>query len=101
VGLSDEMRQHLLGDLEVGDHPVFHGADGDDTARRSTEHFLGVMSHRFHSARAHVDGHDRWLGNDRAFGFDEHKRVRRPKVNREIVREIAEVKDGSEQTQGK
>ena len=40
VRLADEVRQHLLGRVEVGDDAVAHRPDRGDVARRSPQHLL-------------------------------------------------------------
>ena len=40
VRLADEVRQHLLGRLEVGDDAVLHRPDRGDVAGRPAEHLL-------------------------------------------------------------
>lgn len=44
VNLLDEVLQHLLGHVEVGDHAVFHRANGGDVTRGTTQHLLGGMT---------------------------------------------------------
>ena len=41
---GDEVAQHRLGDLEVGDHAVAQRPDGLDVAGRAAEHFLGLAA---------------------------------------------------------
>jgi hypothetical protein len=41
----DELLEHLLGDREVGNHAVFHGADGFDVAGHLAQHGLGFLAH--------------------------------------------------------
>ncbi len=41
---ADELLEHLLGDGEVGDDAVFHGADGLDIARHPSKHLLGLAA---------------------------------------------------------
>ncbi len=60
----DEVAQHLLGDVEVGDDPVFERPDGGDGAGGAAQHALGVGAYRQHFSRAGVDGHHRGLGED-------------------------------------
>ena len=69
VRLADEVAQHRLGDLEVGDHAVLHRADGDDVAGRAAEHLLGLLADREHlvGAAAVLDHGDHGrLGQDDA-----------------------------------
>src|ERR1700693_102102 len=42
VDLLDEVPEHLLGDVEVGDDAVLQGPDRLDRARRAAEHPLGL-----------------------------------------------------------
>src|SRR5690606_18893793 len=43
---ADELLEHLLGNGKVGDHAVFHGADGLDVAGHATQHLLGFAADR-------------------------------------------------------
>ena len=61
VGLSNEMLEHLLGDLEVGDHAVLHRANGLDVARSLAQHFLGPGADRLDPVGDPVDSDDRRL----------------------------------------
>jgi hypothetical protein len=61
MDLLDEMAQHLLGDVEVRDHPVLQRADRADRPRRAAEHALGLEADRVHLAGALVDRDDRRL----------------------------------------
>jgi hypothetical protein len=45
VHLADEMLDHLLRHLEIGDHAVAQRADGLDVAGRAAEHQLGLVAH--------------------------------------------------------
>ena len=60
VRLLDEVGQHLLGDLEIGDDAVLHRFDRHDVARRPAEHLLGVPANGFDAAvdllMATIDG---------------------------------------------
>jgi hypothetical protein len=40
----DELLEHLLGDREVGNHTVFHGANGFDVAGHLAQHGLGFAT---------------------------------------------------------
>ena len=55
VHLLDEVPQHLLGDVEVGDDAVLEGADRRDRARRAPEHPLRLDADGVDVARALVD----------------------------------------------
>src|ERR687890_160658 len=59
VHLLDEVAEHLLRHVEVGDDAVLQRADGLDRARRAAEHPLGLDAHGMDLAGARVDGDDR------------------------------------------
>jgi hypothetical protein len=61
VHLLDEVAEHLLGDVEVGDDAVLERADRGDRARRAAEHPLRLDADRVHLAGALVDRDDRRL----------------------------------------
>src|SRR3954451_17566638 len=62
VHLLDEVAQHLLGDVEVGDHAVLERADRGDRPRRAAEHPLGLDADGVDLAGARVDRDHRRLG---------------------------------------
>jgi hypothetical protein len=41
VDLADEIAQHRLRDVEVGDHAILQGADGRNRSGRTPQHLLG------------------------------------------------------------
>src|SRR5262249_48472175 len=90
VRLLDEMIEHLLRDLEVGDDAVLHRPDRDDVAGRAAQHFLGVGADGLDAVGRRVDGDDRRLAHDDAFAAREDERVRRAEVDREVVRKDRE-----------
>src|SRR2546423_8797597 len=61
VSLLDEIGQHLFGDFEVRDDTVFHRLDGDDVARRASEHLFCFAADSHDFSAGLVDGHDRGL----------------------------------------
>ena len=79
--LLDEVVQHLLGDLEVGDDPVFHRLDGYDIAGRTAQHLFRLFAHGFHFAGILVDGHDRRLVYHNAFAARIHQRIRSSEID--------------------
>src|ERR1700742_1892140 len=62
VHLLDEVAQHLLGDLEVGDHPVLQRPNRRDRAGRASEHSLGLDPDGMDLAVARVNRDDARLG---------------------------------------
>src|SRR5439155_22822355 len=59
--LLDEVPEHLLRDVEVGDDAVLEWTDGLDRPRRPAEHLLRLDADRVHVAGALVDRDDRRL----------------------------------------
>ncbi len=65
VSSPDEVLQHLLGDIEVSDHPILHGLDGYDIAWGSTQHVLGFTANGFNLVIDLINGDDgRLVDND-------------------------------------
>ena len=77
------MLDHILRDLEIGDHAVAQRPDGFDIAGRATEHLLGFLAHGQHLLLALPvrDGDDRWLIQHDALSFYVDERVRRAEVD--------------------
>ena len=59
--LLDEVAQHALSGVEVGDDAVLERANSDDIARRAPDHSLGLRAHREDSAGVVVDRDNRGL----------------------------------------
>jgi len=90
AGLGDEVLQHPLGDVEVGDDPVFQGPDDDDVLGRATQHRLGLVPDPDHRLIRRSDRHDGRLMEDDALAPDENERVGSTQVDREVGREHTE-----------
>ena len=90
VRLLDEVLEHLLRHLKVGDHPILHWTNRDDIPWSSAQHLLGLVPHGFDFLGDLVDGDDRRLGDDdpSPTGIDEC--VGGSEIDREIAREDAE-----------
>ena len=69
-GFFDESSDHFFGNIEVGDDAVFHGADGDDIARRTADHCVGFVTDGHDGLRVLIDGNDRWLPDDDTFALN-------------------------------
>ena len=82
---GDEVAQHLLGDLEVGDHAVPQGSDRSDRSGRPADHPLGLGADRVHAARLLGDRDHRRLEQHDPAPADEHERVRRAEVDRHVA----------------
>ena len=94
VHLLDEVAQHLLGDVEVGDDAVLQRADRGDRPRRAAEHPLRLDADRVHLAGALVDRDDRGLGEDDAAPAHVDERVGGAEVDGHVA--AAEPGHGSE-----
>jgi hypothetical protein len=92
VNLADEVLDHLLGDFEVGDDPVAHGADGFHVARGSAQHLLGFYAHSVdHLAAADVaERHHRGLVEHDPLALHVDEGVGRTEVDGDVVRDRAE-----------
>ena len=77
----NEVAQHLLADLEVGNHAVFERSNGLDVARRPTDHPLGFGTHGEGTSILDVHRHHRWLVQDDAPAAHVDERVGRTEVN--------------------
>ena len=85
VDLLDEVAEHLLGDVEVGDDAVLERADRLDRARRAAEHPLRLDSDRVHLAGALVDRDDRGLGEHDAAPAHVDERVCGAEIDRHVA----------------
>ena len=85
VDLLDEVPEHLLGDVEVGDHAVLERADGRDRAGGAPEHPLGLDAHGVHLAGALVDRDHGRLGEHDPATADVDQRVRRAEIDGHVA----------------
>ena len=85
VNALDEVTQHLLGDVEVGDHTILQRPDGADRPGRAAEHPLGVDADRVDLAAARVDRDHRGLREHDASPTYVDERVRGPEVDRHVA----------------
>ena len=90
--LLDEMLDHPLGDLEVGDHAVAQRADGLDVGGGLAHHQLGVGADRgdLGGAAAIVHRHHRRLVEHDPLTAHVNHRVGGAEVDRDIARAEAE-----------
>ena len=88
--LLNEVIQHLLGDLEIGNHAVFHRLDGDDVAGGAAEHLLGLFADGLDFTGVLVDGDDGGFVDDDALATRIHERVGGAEVDGQIAGENAE-----------
>src|ERR1700751_937688 len=85
VHLLDEVAQHLLGDVEVGDHAVLERTDRADRPRLTAEHALGLDADRVHLAAALVDRDHARLREHDAAAAHVHERVRGSEVDSHVA----------------
>ena len=82
----EEVAQHLLGHVEVGDHAVLHRAHRDDAVGRAAEHALRLEAHALDLLRLAVDRDDGRLVQDDALALHVDERVRRAEIDGDGVR---------------
>src|ERR687895_463690 len=87
VDLLDEVAEHPLGDIEVGDDTVLERAYGDDVARRAADHPFGLDTYRDDLAGVGVDSYNGGFVEDNAAAADVHQRVRRTQIDRHVSAE--------------
>ncbi|EGJ77410.1 putative cell shape-determining protein MreB [Streptomyces sp. Tu6071] len=85
VDLDDEVAEHPLRDLEVGDHAVLEGADGDDVPGGAADHLLRFRTDGEDSARIGVDRDDGRLVENDPSAPHVHQRVGGPEVDSHIT----------------
>ena len=81
VDAVDEVAQHLLADLEVGDDAIFEGPNRLNVARGPPDHPLGLRSYCQRPTILDVHGDHRGLVQDDAATADIDQRVRRSEVD--------------------
>jgi len=88
VNLADEIAQHGLGYLEIGDNPVAHRSNGDDVAGGLAQHVACILPYGQNPILGAVVGADRHHGRfveDDAFALHVDQRVRCTQIDRQIV----------------
>src|SRR5215210_2288983 len=85
VHAAQEVAQHLLGHLEVGDHTVTQRTDGRDRGRRTADHAAGLVADGVDLAGGLVQRHNRRLGRNDPLAAEVDERVGRTEVDRNIA----------------
>ena len=92
--LAEEIAEHRLAELEVGDHPVAQRADDRDRVRGSPQHLPGQVPYRATAGEDAVgpllNGHHRRLVEHKPLADDADQRVGRSQVNRKIGTKVSE-----------
>ncbi len=81
VNLLNEIAQHLLGDVEVGDDAVPQRSNRLDVGGGAADHALGLHPHGQRPVGLGVDGYHRGLIEDDALTAHIHQRVGGAQVN--------------------
>lgn len=89
LGTRDEVTEHGLGHVKVGNDAVFERTHGDDAARRAAEHLLGIGTNGQNTLVLLFDGDNRRLVDDNTLTSHGHERISRTKVDSHIATEIA------------
>ena len=87
---ADEVAEHPLRDLEVGDHAVAQRTHGDDVGGGAADHALRLFADGEDALGGAVDSDDGGLDDDDAPSPDHDERVRRPQVDGDVVGQEAE-----------
>ena len=85
VHALDEVPQHLLRDVEVGDHAVLEGPHRLDVRGGAADHPFGFGSHGQDGSSKGVERDDGRLVQDDTATTHVHQRVRRPEVDRHVA----------------
>jgi hypothetical protein len=85
VHLFDEVAQHLLGDVEIGDHAVLERPDRGDVARGAAQHPLRFDADSVDLAGVRINRHHRGLGEDDAATAHVDQGVGRTEVDGHIA----------------
>ena len=81
-----EVAQHFLGHVEVGDHPILERPDRDDALGRAPEHALCFEPDSLDFSGRSLERHDRRLIKHDAFALDVNQGVGRAKIDSDLVR---------------
>jgi len=93
MDLPDEITNHRFSNFKIRNHPILHGTNGDDVARRLAQHELGILADRQHPVGPPLilaDRHDRRFTKNNPLISHIDKRVGGTKVNRQIIGEPAQ-----------
>ncbi len=85
MDLLDEMAQHLLCHVEIGDHPILQRTDRLDRARCTAEHPLGLNAYGMHLAGPRVDRDDARLRQHDPSPAYVNERIGGSKIDRHVA----------------
>ena len=83
---ADEMLDHFFRHIEIRDHPIAHGANGLNAARRAPQHQFGVLAHGQHRFAPVLDviGHHRGFVQDNSTPLDIDQRIGGAEIYRHV-----------------
>jgi len=87
VDLLDEVAQHPLGHVEVGDDPIFERTHRDDVARGAADHAFSLDAHRDNLAVVGIERHHRRLVQHDAAAAHVDQCVRSTEIDRHVTAE--------------
>ena len=93
VGSFDEVLEHFLGDVKIGNHPIFHGFDGHYVAGSPAQHFLGLMANGFYLSGVSIDGNNGGFVDDDSLSAGVNQCVGSAEIDGKVIGE--ETEDGS------
>ena len=82
----EKIPEHFLGDVEVRDHAVFHGAHGDDAVGRAPEHALRLEADAFDLFRLAIKRNNRGLVQHDPFTLHVYQCIRGAEVDGDRIR---------------
>ena len=85
VHFLDEVAQHLLADIEVGDDAIAQRTHRRDVRWRATDHAFGLGTDRDRTPIVHVDRDDRRLVQHDAFAAHIDQRVCRAQIDGHVA----------------
>jgi hypothetical protein len=81
MDLLDEVAEHLLGLIVIGDDAVFEGAYSDDIAGRAAQHPFRFLAYGQNLLIVSIDRDDARLPQQDAFAANVNERIRRAEVD--------------------
>lgn len=83
--LAQEIAQHSLRVVEIGDNALTQRTYGDDIARRSSQHDARFFTDREHTARLAIHRHYRGLAKHNAFAANVHEHGGRAEIYSNVI----------------
>ena len=96
MDLLDELAQHPLGNLKIGNHPVFHRTDRTDVTVSPAQHFLGLLADGDNSLGISVKRHDGGFVQNYPLPLHMNEGIGCAKIDGEVCRENGKNAHGGE-----